>query len=72
MKTPKNIKETVIETGNIRINVSEAGLWIDTLDMVFGKVVSSIGLGWEELSLPEERSLVQEEYPIFFSLARAG
>jgi hypothetical protein len=52
METPKNIQETTITVGDIRINISAAGLWMDNLDNA-GNVQLSTALAWEELSAEE-------------------
>jgi len=52
MENPKNIKETTITVGDVRINISAAGLWMDTLDGK-GEVQSSTALAWEELTTQE-------------------
>jgi len=48
METPKNIEETTITTGNIRVNISSAGVMIDTIDSE-GKVESTVALAWREI-----------------------
>jgi len=52
MENPKSIKETTITVGDVRINISAAGLWMDTLDDK-GEVQSSTALAWEELTTQE-------------------
>ena len=52
MLTPSGIKETTITVGNVRINISEAGLWMDMLNDK-GEIQSSTALAWEELTAEE-------------------
>jgi hypothetical protein len=49
-----HIERTVV-VGNHRTNVSEAGIWVDTLDEE-GRVISSRAMDWAEL---EERNICE-------------
>lgn len=59
METPKNIQETTVTLGDVRIDISDAGVWMDELDSK-GEVTSSTALAWEELS--------EEEYEVYCEL----
>lgn len=63
METPNNIKETTVTVGDIRINISAAGLWMDSLDND-GNVKSSTALAWEELTAEEASLYVSLSEPV--------
>lgn len=48
----KQIAEVTVTVGDQRINISDAGIWVDLLDSS-GEVQSSFAKAWEELNETE-------------------
>ena len=56
MANANNVKEVMVEFENKTINISEAGIWIDTVDGE-GRPVS-MAVAWEELPSHEAKSFM--------------